>query len=59
MATKNKNDGLVEAVCLRDSSFGMAGEVIELSEQDAKTGQEQGALDTHKDAIAYAKSNKE
>lgn len=47
---------LFEAVCLRDSGFGLAGEVIELSEQDVKTGQEQGALDTHKDAIVYAKA---
>jgi len=59
MATKKQDNGLVQAVCLRDSSFGLAGEVVELSEQDAKTGQEQGALDTHKDAVAYAKSSKE
>lgn len=59
MATKKQDSGTVEAVCLRDCIFGLAGEVVELPEADAKTGQEQGALDTHKDAIAYAKSSKE
>lgn len=58
MATKKQNDGMIEAVCLRDSHFGDVGEVVTLSENDVKTGEEMGAIDSHPSAVAYAKENK-
>lgn len=58
MATKKQNDGMIEAVCLRDSHFGNVGDVVTLSENDAKTGEEMGSIDSHPSAVAYAKENK-
>lgn len=58
MATKKQNDGMVEAVCLRDSHFGNVGDVVTLSENDTKIGSEMGAIDSHPSAVAYAKENK-
>ena len=49
---------MIEAVCLRDSHFGNVGEVVTLSENDVKTGEEMGAIDSHPSAVAYAKENK-
>lgn len=58
MATKKQNDGMIEAVCLRDSHFGNVGDVVTLSENDVTTGEEMGAIDSHPSAVAYAKENK-
>lgn len=54
MATK-KSDSTVEALLLRDSCFGAAGEVVTLSAVDAAAGQAQGMLDLNEKAIAAAK----
>ena len=51
-----ENSAKVEAVCLMDSCFGKAGEVVLLSAIDAETGEANGAIDTHQAAIDYAKS---
>jgi len=45
-----------EAFCLRDSGFGKAGQVVTLSESDAKAGEQHGMLDLNKAAIAAAKT---
>lgn len=58
MATKKQSDGMIEAVCLRDSHFGNVGDIVTLSGSDAKTGAEMGAVDSHPSAVAYAKENK-
>ena len=57
MATKkdSKPHGMVEAFVLRDCGFGMSGEVVQLSESDAKAGEAQGMLDLNAKAIAAAK----
>lgn len=57
MATK-KEDAPVEAFVLRDCVFGKAGDVIEVSASDAKTGAEQGMLDLAPAAVKHAKSEK-
>lgn len=48
----------VDAVCLRDSGFGNAGDVVSLPIADAETGAEYGMLDLHIDAINHAKKGK-
>lgn len=58
MATKKQNDGMIEAVCLRDSHFGNVGDVVALSENDVRIGEEMGAIDSQPRAVAYAKENK-
>lgn len=57
MATK-KEDAPVEAFVLRDCVFGRAGDVVEVSASDAKTGAEQGMLDLAQSAVRHAKSEK-
>lgn len=54
MAKKEAND-TVEAFVLRDCQFGKAGEVVNLSKEDAKIGADVGALDLHPDSIKHAK----
>jgi hypothetical protein len=56
MATKQKESGTVEAVCLRDCSFGAVGQVVTLDQETAKVGQENGSIDVHADAVKHAKS---
>ncbi len=50
MATK-KEPETVQAFVLCDCAFGKAGEVVTLSQADAKTGEAHGCLDLHPDAI--------
>ena len=53
MATKKPES--VEAFVLVDCVFGMAGEVVTLSQADAEAGANAGRLDLHIDAVSHAK----
>ena len=55
MATKSNTKAVV---CLRDSAFGNAGQVVELTIADAATAKEQGAVDDAPAAVAYARESK-
>jgi hypothetical protein len=46
-----------EAVLLRDAAIGKCGDVVSLSKEDAKVYEENGFIDTHKDAVKNAKGN--
>lgn len=50
-----KEEKKVEAVLLRDSALGVVGQVVLLSAEDAKVYEENGFIDTHKDAVKHAK----
>lgn len=53
MATKKaEKTAQVQAFVLVDCNFGACGAVVLLSPADAKTGQQNGLLDLHPDAIA-------
>lgn len=46
----------VAARVLVDGRFGRCNEVVEVSAVDAEAGVQDGQLDTHPDAVAYARS---
>lgn len=53
MATKkSEKSDQVQAFVLVDCNFGACGSVILLSPADAQTGEQNGLLDLHPDAIA-------
>lgn len=57
MAKKQPTEGAqVEARVLLDCSWGAADQVVTLSKDEADAGVAAGELDTHPDAVAYAKS---
>ena len=57
MAKKQPTDSAqVEARVLLDCSWGAADEVVALTKEEAEAGVVAGELDTHPDAVAYAKS---
>lgn len=56
MAKKQPTDGAqIEARVLVDCSWGAADEVVTLTKEEAAAGTAAGELDTHPDAVAYAK----
>jgi hypothetical protein len=51
---KDKSD--IESLLLKDSALGKCGEVVTLSEDEAKLYEAHGFIDTNKDAVKHAKS---
>lgn len=53
MATEKKTEAKkqVKAFVLRDCIFGKAGEIVTLSPTEIATGEAQGMLDAHPDAV--------
>lgn len=59
MAKKQATDGAqVEARVLLDCSWGAADDVVTLTKEEAEAGVAAGELDTHPDAVMYAKAAK-
>ncbi len=59
MATKKEfKSETVEASVLRDCSFGNAGDVVELSAEQAELGATHGMLDMHPEAVKQSKKSK-
>lgn len=57
MAKKQPTEGAqVEARVLLSCSWGAADDVVTLTREEAEIGVSSGELDTHPDAVAYAKS---
>lgn len=53
-----KDDVKVEGVLLRDSDLGNVGDVVMVAASDVAAYALGGMVDTHKEAVAYAKSKK-
>ena len=51
---KDKSD--IEALLLKDSALGKCGEVVTLSDVEAKLYEAHGFIDTNKDAVKHAKN---
>lgn len=57
MAKKQPTEGAqVEARVLLACSWGAADDVVSLTKEETEAGVAAGELDTHPDAVAYAKS---
>lgn len=57
-AKAKEKSGSVEAVLLRDSNLGKAGDIVKVSKLDVDTYKTHGFLDDHASAIKHAKSEK-
>jgi len=49
----------VEAVLLRDSNLGNAGDIVSIKESEVAAYTLHGILDVHPDAVSYAKSQQQ